>query len=634
MYRNPPQTPERDRSRQRAQHRQLQHLQMTDPDDRRSRSRSHSQTPPETPQRPFQQPNFVAANPAHISSLGLGVPLLRFPTLTSMHQQNSVSDCPVVDLSDDLQRGSAMAIDDPFSDITTGSINSGAIINSGASTVNLQSEDGPSLLGNSMASIPPAVVLPPDWDRPLRNPIPQNITPAPVSLYKGKSREINSPLPAGPSLTTINLTNTVAGTSASMRMNAEAGPSTVRHSDSTSAVNTGTSAFMRMNAEAGPSTVRQSGSTSAVNTGTSASAFAEGLHTTAGPSGLRNLGNPLASIPEVHLPTGWDRPLSNPIPQHIPSVPVPHRRLPQRLYVTGGSTANPSVDGLNRGHIAHRSRETNFRNEAAQWQATYDQRELQQQADERLRQQQQQESRQAVALETALSLASQHQAVFDELGAQEAQRQQQMAEQARMLQNLHNDHISEQQRRELEQEEQQRQLTQLAEQRQHQISEQQRREEQQRQLAQLTEQRQQEEEEQRQQEEEARQVRLEALRLQHLENEERWRIQDKELAAWFLTLFQQREQERLEELEYERENRQRIVAEAELQWQQRVQNLSAEELDRQLEAEQSERDHYLQSQREAQQYQENRTAEREARQAWEAELAAVVEAIQQDLDME
>jgi len=268
-------------------------------------------------------------------------------------------------------------------------------------------------------------------------------------------------------------------------------------------------------------------------------------------------------------------------------------------------------------------------------------------------------SRQATALETALSLATQHQAVFDELGAQEALRWQQMAKQARMLQNLYNDHISEQQKMELEQQEQQRQLAQLAEQRQDNISEQQRREseqeeqqrqhdiseqqrreleqeEQQRQLSQLTEQRQQEEEQrvQRQQEEEARQVRLEALRLQHLENEERRRIQDQELAERFLALFQQRERERLEELEYERENRDRVVAEAELQWQQRVQNLSAEELERQLEAEESERDHYLQSQHEAQQYQENRAAEWEARQAWEAELAAVVEAIQQDLDME
>ena len=54
-----------------------------------------------------------------------------------------------------------------------------------------------------MAFIPPAVILPPDWDRPLRNPIPQNITPAPVSLYKGKSCEINSPLPAGPSVVMI-----------------------------------------------------------------------------------------------------------------------------------------------------------------------------------------------------------------------------------------------------------------------------------------------------------------------------------------------------------------------------------------------------------------------------------------------
>jgi len=165
--------------------------------------------------------------------------------------------------------------------------------------------------------------------------------------------------------------------------------------------------------------------------------------------------------------------------------------------MTGGNTASPSVDGLNRGHIAHRSHETNFRNEAAQQQAAYCQRELQQQADKRLRQQekesrqqQQEESRQTAASETALNLASQWQAVFDELVAQEALRQQQMAEQARMLQNLYNDHIYEQQIRELEQEEQRRQ---------------------------------QEEEEQvlqRQQEEEAHQVRLEVLRFQQLENKE------------------------------------------------------------------------------------------------------------------
>jgi hypothetical protein len=155
--------------------------------------------------------------------------------------------------------------------------------------------------------------------------------------------------------------------------------------------------------------------------------------------------------------------------------------------------------------------------------------------------------------------------------------------------------------------------------------------ERQRQLSQLADQRQQEV--QRQQEEEAHQVRLEALRLQHLENEERRRIQNEELAAQFLALFQQREHERLDELEYERENREWVVTEAELQWQQRVQNLSAEELEKQLEAEESERDHYLQSQREAQQYQENRAVEREARQAWEAELAALVESLQQDREM-
>ena len=85
MYRDPPQTPESNQSRQRACHRQLRCLQMTDPDDHCSRSRSRSQTPPETPQRLFPQPTFIAANPAHISSLGLGVPLLHFPTLTSMH---------------------------------------------------------------------------------------------------------------------------------------------------------------------------------------------------------------------------------------------------------------------------------------------------------------------------------------------------------------------------------------------------------------------------------------------------------------------------------------------------------------------------------------------------------------------
>ena len=76
------------------------------------------------------------------------------------------------------------------------------------------------------------------------------------------------------------------GNSAFMRINAEAGPSTVRHSEGTSAVNTGTSASMRVNAEAGPSTVRYNESPSAVNSGFSASASAEGLHTTAGPWGL------------------------------------------------------------------------------------------------------------------------------------------------------------------------------------------------------------------------------------------------------------------------------------------------------------------------------------------------------------
>ena len=200
------------------------------------------------------QPNFSTANPAHISSLGLGVPQLHFPMLTAVHQQSSVSDCPVIGFSD------AMAIDHSCSCF---------------------------------------------------------------SFIREKTCEINSPLPAEPSLRTTNLTNvTVAGTYASMRINAEAGPSTrtsafmrmnaqvgpstVRHSEGTSAVNTGTSDSMRVNAEAGPSTVRHSEGTSAVNSGFSASASAEGLHTTAGPSGPKISENPLASIPEVHLPGRWE----------------------------------------------------------------------------------------------------------------------------------------------------------------------------------------------------------------------------------------------------------------------------------------------------------------------------------------
>ena len=84
---------------------------------------------------------------------------------------------------------------------------------------------------------------------------------------------------------------------------------------------------------------------------------------------------PHIHVPEVVLPSGWDAPLRNPIPVNVPPAPV----LPSRgrgrgrgrgrvqpMYAINSSIFNPATDGLHRGQIAMRERESNFRNYAAE----------------------------------------------------------------------------------------------------------------------------------------------------------------------------------------------------------------------------------------------------------------------------
>jgi hypothetical protein len=95
-------------------------------------------------------------------------------------------------------------------------------------------------------------------------------------------------------------------------------------------------------------------------------------------------GPPVINMPpEVILPPGWDAPLRHPIPVNIPAAPVlPHRGRGQGqgqgqgqghghgrvlpMYAINSNFSNPAVDGLHRGQIALRERELNFRNHAAE----------------------------------------------------------------------------------------------------------------------------------------------------------------------------------------------------------------------------------------------------------------------------
>ena len=75
--------------------------------------------------------------------------------------------------------------------------------------------------------------------------------------------------------------------------------------------------------------------------------------------------------PEVQLPANWDAPLQNPMPV-VPPMPIPPRRGRGRgrgraplgpLHDISGRESDPALNGLHRGHIAHREQATNYRTE-------------------------------------------------------------------------------------------------------------------------------------------------------------------------------------------------------------------------------------------------------------------------------
>ena len=67
--------------------------------------------------------------------------------------------------------------------------------------------------------------------------------------------------------------------------------------------------------------------------------------------------------PEVQLPANWDAPLQNPIPA-VPPMPIPPRRgrrmaLHRPMHDISGGQSDPALNGLHRGHIAHREQAAN-----------------------------------------------------------------------------------------------------------------------------------------------------------------------------------------------------------------------------------------------------------------------------------
>jgi hypothetical protein len=72
--------------------------------------------------------------------------------------------------------------------------------------------------------------------------------------------------------------------------------------------------------------------------------------------------------PEVRLPDNWDAPLRNPMPT-VPPMPVFHRRARRGqgrapvgpMHDISGRQSDPALNGLHRGHIAHREQAANHR---------------------------------------------------------------------------------------------------------------------------------------------------------------------------------------------------------------------------------------------------------------------------------
>lgn len=70
------------------------------------------------------------------------------------------------------------------------------------------------------------------------------------------------------------------------------------------------------------------------------------------------------SMPQVQLPPGWDAPLQNPIPTVVPPAPPQvrrgrHRCLSGPLHNISSGQANPALNNLHCGHIAHREQVAN-----------------------------------------------------------------------------------------------------------------------------------------------------------------------------------------------------------------------------------------------------------------------------------
>ena len=71
--------------------------------------------------------------------------------------------------------------------------------------------------------------------------------------------------------------------------------------------------------------------------------------------------------PEVQLPANWDTPLQSPMPA-VPPMPIPPRRGRGRaplgpMHDISGRQNDPALNGLHRGHIAHREQASNHRAE-------------------------------------------------------------------------------------------------------------------------------------------------------------------------------------------------------------------------------------------------------------------------------
>ena len=122
-----------------------------------------------------------------------------------------------------------------------------------------------------------------------------------------------------------------------------------------------------------------------------------------------NYGANIMIPPEVQLPANWDAPLQNPMPI-IPPMPIPLRRRQGKaplgpLHDISSRQCDPALNGLHRGHIAHREQVANHRADVQillqQWQQQQEQLQEQMRAEqERLEglriQEQEQQRRDAI----------------------------------------------------------------------------------------------------------------------------------------------------------------------------------------------------------------------------------------------